>query len=111
MKKLPALLDSWKTDSFDDDLLRALQCLEPYHLPLKQVARYSGLFNQDSLQFSILNKNEYDDEIVIKLSLFYQEISTFCPCSGEEPENMDGHCELAMSIDKQDGNISFKIIA
>ena len=110
MIKLPALLDSWETIDFDGGLLKALSKLDPCQLPLKQLAQYSGLFDQDSLQFSILAKDENDEAILVKLSLFYQEISNPCPCSGEELENMAGHCELMLYLDKRDGSANLKIL-
>ncbi len=110
MKKIPSLLDFWGTPEFEQQLLEALKQLEPYHLPLKQVARFSGLFVQDTLQFSILRKNETDQNLLLKLSVFFQEISTMCPCSGQEPEKIEGHCEMEMLINKQDGLISFSIL-
>ncbi len=110
MKKLRALLEAWNTPDFEQELQQALKQLEPYHLPLKQVARFSGLFVQDTLQFSILSKKETTDYLILKLSIFYQEISTMCPCSGQEPEKMEGHCEMEMTIDRKDGLIGFTIL-
>ena len=109
MKKMPSLLQSWDTPDFEQQLLQALKQLEPYHLPLKQVAQFSGLFVQDSLQFSLLGKREDDQQLILKLSVFYQEISTMCPCSGQESEKIEGHCEMEMTVDKQDGTTAFFI--
>jgi hypothetical protein len=110
MKKLPELLKYWNTPDFEPKLFQALKQLEPYHLPLKQVARFSGLFVQDTLQFSILAKQETQQQLKLKLGVFYQEISTMCPCSGQEPEKMEGHVEIEMTIDRQHGLINFSIL-
>lgn len=110
MKKLPDLIKAWKTDHFDNDLMLALSNLEPYHLPLKQVAHFSGVFEDNSLEFSILKKHETDSDLHITVGIFYQEISSLCPCSGEEPEKVNGHCEMQMMIAKEDGLVTFSII-
>ena len=110
MKKLPKLLQSWGTPQFRQELLEELQQLEPCQLPLKQVARFSGLFEQDGLQFSLLSNNEDEQLLILKLSVFYQEISSMCPCSGQEIEKIDGHCEMNMTINRQDGTVEFSIL-
>ena len=110
MKKLPALLDLWNTPDFEKELQRALQQLGPDHLPLKKVANFSGLFVQDTLQFSLLKKQESDQSLILKLSIFYQEISNLCPCSGEEAETAEGHCEMQETIAKSDGLIDFNML-
>jgi len=110
MMQLPALLDSWNTADFESELKQALKQLDCADLPLKQVANFSGLFAEDSLQFSLLGKQETERNLTVKLSVFFQEISNQCPCSGAEPETMDGHCEMQMTIDKSDGSIGFAII-
>jgi len=103
MMQLPALLDSWNTADFESELKQALKQLDCADLPL-------GLFAEDSLQFSLLGKQETERNLTVKLSVFFQEISNQCPCSGAEPETMDGHCEMQMTIDKSDGSIGFAII-
>ena len=108
MKKLPALLELPGDSRFDEKLLMALSKFSASQLPLKQVAQFSGLFDQDSLQFSILAKDENDEAILVKLGVFYHEIANCCPCSGEEAQNMAGHCELLLSINKQDAAASFR---
>jgi len=110
MKKLPDLLKLWNTAEFEAKLLQALKQLEANQLPLKQVASHSGHFVQDTLQFSILRKQETNEQLILKLGVFYQEISNQCPCSGDEPETMEGHCEMRMTLDKADGLIDFAIL-
>lgn len=110
MLKLPALVTSWGQAGFDDELKQALAKLPADQLPLKQLAAYSGVFNEDGLQFSILNKDENDSQVLLKLGVFYQEIACPCPCSGEQPEYIDGHCEVMMQLNKQDGNTSFELL-
>lgn len=95
---------------FDNDLLEALKKLDPGHFPLKQLAQHSGLFEQETLKFSILNSTEQQHELLIKLSVFYQEISTTCPCSGQEAEKIDGHCVMLLTINKADALATFSII-
>ena len=104
------LLDFWNTPEFETELQLALKQLDVDHLPLKQIASFSGVFVQDTLQFSLLNKQESEQYLELKLSVFYQEISNQCPCSGDEPETEEGHCEMQMRIDKSDGSIDFAII-
>jgi hypothetical protein len=110
MKKLPALLKFWNTPDFEAELQQALMQLESNDLPLTQVASHSGHFVQDTLQFSILSKQETDEQLILKFGVFYQEISNLCPCSGDEPETMEGHCEMQMTLDKGDGLIGFSIV-
>ena len=110
MLNLNELLQSSDQVDFDQDLLSALSKLDPSHLPLKQLTQYSGLFDQDSLQFSILHKNETDKHLLVKLGLFYQEVSNACPCAGDEPEHIDGHCEMLLRIDKQLGTTDFSLL-
>lgn len=110
MIKLPALTKSWGQDNFDDGLQQALKKLPADQLPLKQLARYSGVFNEQSLQFSILNKDENDKNILVKLGVFYQELASLCPCSGEQPQSIDGHCEMMLCLNKQDGSTTFELL-
>jgi len=110
MLKLPALISSWGQAGFDDELKQALAKMPADQLPLKQLAQYSGVFNEHSLQFSILNQDENDTLILLKLGVFYQEIASLCPCSGEQPEYIDGYCEVMMQLNKQDGNTSFELL-
>jgi hypothetical protein len=110
MKNLSSLVNTWGTPQFQTCLLKALEQLEPDDLPLKQVAHFTGLFDQQSLQFSVLNTSESEQQIQVKLSVFYQEMATTCPCSGQEAEKINGHCEINMNIHKQDANVIFKIL-
>ena len=110
MMQLPALLDSWNTPGFETELQQALKQLECADLPLKQIANFSGLFAEDTMQFSLLDKQETELCLTVKLSVFFQEISSQCPCSGEDPETMEGHCEMQMTIDKRDGLVNFSIL-
>ena len=110
MNKLPELTNLWNTPDFDKTVLQALSKLEIELLPLKELASSSGLFVQDSLQFSILNKQATGNHLVLKLGVFYQEISSMCPCSGEDPETIDGHCEIKMTINKPDGLTHFSLL-
>jgi hypothetical protein len=110
MNKLPDLIKAWKTEHFDNDLLQALSKLPSSLLPLKQVARFSGVFEDNNLEFSILKKRETATNLQITLGVFYQELSSLCPCSGEEPEKVDGHCEMQILINKDDGAITFTVI-
>ena len=108
--KLPALLNSWNKPDFDALLLQALKQLDVDQLPLKQVANFSGVFAQDTLQFSLQNKHENEQHLIMKLGIFYQEITNLCPCSGDEPDTMEGYCEIQMMVDKSDGSIDFTIV-
>ncbi len=108
--QLPALLNSWNTPGFEAELQQALKQLACTDLPLKQVASLSGVFVEDTLQISLLNQQENERQLILKLSVFYQEISNLCPCSGEEPETMQGHCEMQMTVAKNDGSIDFAIV-
>jgi hypothetical protein len=110
MKKLPDLIKAWKTEHFDNDLLQALSKLPSSLLPLKQVARFSGVFEDSSLEFSILKKHETDSNLQITVGIFYRELSSLCPCSGEEPEKVDGHCEMQILISKDNGATTFTVI-
>ena len=110
MKKLPALIDSWNTPAFETELRQVLKQLEPAELPLKQVANFSGVFVEDTLQVSSLTEREEEQYLIFKLSVFYQEISNLCPCSGDEPETVEGHCEMQMTIDKSDGLVDFSVL-
>lgn len=110
MKKLPALIDSWNTPAFEAELQQALKQLKCTDLPLKQAAHFSGVFVEDTLQVSSLNARDEEQCLIMKLSVFFQEISNLCPCSGDEPETVEGHCEMQMTINKSDGLVGFSVL-
>ena len=110
MNEFATLISRWNTPDFEAELLRALKQLDTDDLPLKQLAQYSGLFDKNSLEFSVLSKRETEHQLIMKLGVFYQEISSMCPCTGDGPETAEGHCEMQMSIDKQDASVAFIIL-
>jgi hypothetical protein len=110
MTELTALLTSWNTPDFEAELQQALKQLDVNELPLKQVATCSGVFIQEGLGFSLLSTHENKQLLILKLGVFYQEISNLCPCSGDQPETVDGHCEMQMTINKSAGLIDFAIV-
>ena len=75
-------------DQTAENLLVDLQKLGSQKLKLNRYATASGLFNDDSLEFSI-SATQADH---YRASLFYQEYSNPCPCSGEESALIDGYC-------------------
>lgn len=92
---------NWLEDKSPANLLADMQQLDSRQLGLSHVARGSGLFVENSLSFSLLQSSESATVYAYRLGLFYEEVDTTCPCSGDEQTTLTGYCEMQLLLDPQ----------
>jgi hypothetical protein len=96
-----ATFRSWLHEKGPANLLADLQTLNSQQLGLSRVARGSGLFDDDSLSFSLLQSEVTETLCNYRVGIFFREIDTTCPCSGDEQSYLEGYCEMILHIDQQ----------
>ena len=94
---------AWQTALFESTLKTELSKLQAEDLSLQQETRYSGMFVPNSLEISLLSCNEQQQQLNIKVGIFFQEYMTTCPCSGEETEIYPGYSEKNLLLQLADG--------
>jgi len=104
------LFENWLNSSDKNDLLKALQKVSLDDVPLKLLAQHTGMFDDQSLQFSVLTISQNKSEQIIRLSLFFRELSNLCPCSGDDIEKHDGFCELLLTLNRHDRTAVFSLL-
>lgn len=70
-------------------------------LLLKTEMQYTGMLKPDGFSFSLMSTSENCDSITIRLGVYFEEMMTTCPCSGEEAEYANLFCNRALIIDKK----------
>mgnify|MGYP000908533633 CR=1 FL=1 len=98
----------WLNSQKPEDLLHALRQIPVSELPLKELAQYSGVFDQQSLKFSVLTTTFKHDQASARLSLFYQEFSNPCACSGDDAETIQSFCELSLTVDLKNHTVTLR---
>ena len=91
-----SLFPHWQTEASGQNLLTNLAALDSRTLKLTQFARGSALFDEEALAFSLLSEQRQETGLYFQLSLFYREMDTTCPCSGEENDWLEGHTLLRL---------------
>ena len=104
MIKLKKCLSLYPQESFKNVLLEEILADNIYNYLLKNEIQFTGVFNKDSLKVNLLSHDQDDQNITLNVNIFYQEVMTTCPCSGEEPELFNGYCEIILVIDKTDAS-------
>lgn len=108
MITLPAALNAWGSPDFSEVVKKELAALGPDGLSLVQHATVSGYFSDD-ISIMILNIQESEDAIAIKIGVLYTEIEP-AYCCPMIPMEHSGMCEMNVTIDKNTARMSLSSI-
>ena len=104
------VLECWGSDEFPQAFKQAIKSLELEELPLANCCNHSAVIDEDSIDVMILSSHETDDQIQIKIGVFFCEILSGCACS-DDPSQAEilenSHCELLVEIDRTNAQVKF----
>jgi hypothetical protein len=112
MFSLPQSRENWDTDAFDSVLKQELYSLDADMLPLQQGLRHSSYAVSDKLTITILNKNEDDENIIVKVGLFYNGIIAGCNCADDPTpvDEINEYCDALICINKQTAEATARLV-
>ena len=97
-----------ESDNLTDILCEQLKQLDIGLWQLNKDAMHSGMFDEDSLQFSILNTAFENNQVTIKTGIYISEAITPCPCAGEEVAYSELYCQRTITLDMLHQNFSIE---
>jgi hypothetical protein len=100
MSQLPKSLSAFGSSAFNQVLKRELADFKSGDFPLHKAITQGGLVDDKEISFSILNSIEKEQDIDVKLGVFFNEIVGGCSC-GDPPMQVTNYCELLIKINKQ----------
>jgi len=101
MFDLKASVENFPSESFPETLIKELSGLNIGTFTLDKFSSHTGYIDENSLEFSLLSLSSDDKLIYVNLGIYFQEYTTTCPCSGEQPMQAPGYCEQKLVIDRQ----------
>jgi hypothetical protein len=112
MTTLNLSLQAWNTATFTETLKQEICSLDEKSLPLQQGLRYSSIANAESLSVTILDVTADDNDIKVKVGLFYTGIIAGCNCA-DDPSPADEiteYCVAEFSINRTTAQTVIKLI-
>ncbi len=107
---------AWQSDNSFDDFNTALKneiaLLDSTLLPLQQGLRYSSYALDNKLSFTILSITTNEEDILVKVGIFYTGIIAGCNCA-DDPTPIDEyneHCDALFCINKKTAITSVALI-
>ena len=97
-----------ESDNLADILCEQFKQLDIGLWQLNKDAMHSGMFDEDSLQFSILNTEFKNNQVTIKTGIYISEAITPCPCAGEEVAYSELYCQRTITLDMLHQNFSIE---
>lgn len=107
---LPASVEHWGSPRFDSTLKAELRKLKRGTLPLTQATTQGGMVDDSDISVSVLKSSESNDSIVVRASVFFDEIVGGCNCH-DDPVSENAHCTLRVTIDKVTTLANFEVLA
>ena len=77
-------------------------------LPLQQGLSQGDIASEKPEKVSVINSDETDTQIIVKLGVYFTEIISGCSC-GDDPGMLNGYCEMQVAIDKLSGDADFPV--
>ena len=102
-------LKHWKSDSFVQSLKSELVKVDLDELPLLKATSHGGLISEKPISITVLKSMEDSEVIIIVVGLFFIELAPSCNC-GEEPMEVNGYCELKITINKSNAETHFILL-
>lgn len=103
MIELKNTLSAWHTDSFNRVLKNELEALESTQLPLRDgLTQGSHIAEDRGFKIMIINTQDDDQEIRIKIGVFFSSIIAGCACADDPTplDTCDEYCEFLLFVDK-----------
>ena len=103
---------AWQSDDFNAVFLKEIADLNPDFLPLQQGLRYSSYALSDNISSSILSVISENENILIKVGLFYTGVISGCNCA-DDPTPMDinnEYCDVLFYINKKTANATVTLV-
>jgi hypothetical protein len=107
--QLSQALRHWGTDSFGSILKAELENLPAGTLPLHQATSQGGMVDDSDISASILNSEANDNEIKIRVAVFFTEVIAGCNCN-DPPMEANGYCVLQVAIDRTSGAACITVV-
>ena len=104
MGQLPKSLGAFGSSSFNQVVKLELADFKSSDFPLHQATTQGGLVDDKDISFSVLSSIEKEQDIHVKLAVFFNEIVGGCSC-GDPPMQVSNYCELLLKINKQTSEI------
>jgi len=108
MPKFPNSLQAWGTDDFPRTLKNEIETMDTGILPLQAATTRGGLVDDADITAVVLKSTEEGQFIHVGVGIFFTEITAACSC-GEEPDAINGYCQLQVHIDKSSAEAEFHV--
>jgi len=112
MFNLPKSLNAWRSDAFNQILKKEICALSSNLLPLQEGLQHSSYAIADNLSLMVLSTTENDNNVQIKIGLFYSGVITGCNCA-DDPTPVDEiteYCDALIIIDKHMAEASISLL-
>lgn len=102
-------LNCWGTDLFSTQVVDEIMSLKTGVLPLQHGLTQGDMASEQPTKVAVINSHETSNIIEVKLAVFFTEIISGCSC-GDKPVDINGYCEMLLTIDKNTAAAAFCII-
>jgi len=112
MFKLPESLNAWHSDAFNQILKNEICALNPDLLPLQEGLQRSSYAVADNLSVMVLSTAEDENNLKIKIGLFYSGVIAGCNCA-DDPTPVDEiteYCDALVIIDKHTAEATISLL-
>ena len=92
----------WETPEFKPYCLAQLSAFAG-ELPLGQCCTHSSVIDPESISFRIINAQQQESSIGLKVGVFFEELLSGCACSDDPSQAMireNAYCEMQLSISR-----------
>ena len=112
MNKFTKTLLSWGTSEFNNTLTKEVLLLDKSKLPLQQALEQSSYVSESDFSIVILNTNETDTDIIVKVGVFFTGIIAGSCCSDDPTpvDELQEYCELEFKIDKETAEVTITLL-
>ena len=112
MFNLSESLNAWHSDTFNQTLNHEICALNPDLLPLQEGLQHSSYAIADNLSVMVLSAAENDNNLQIKIGLFYSGVIAGCNCA-DDPTPVDEiteYCDALVIINKQTAEATISLL-
>jgi len=110
---LPASLQAWGTERFDDTFKAEVEQLPAAALPLQKGLSLSSYVSDEPFRVMVIRRQEDTSALHIKAGIFYSGIIAGCSCS-DDPSPTDvqaEYCDLEFVIDRVTAEVEVRLLA
>lgn len=110
MAVMPRSLQAWGSENFQDTFKAEMEEFRQDVLPLRQTVGEGNTVYDGDLGVVVNGVDDDAEAIKVKAGVFFAEIVSCCSCGEGDPIE-EAYCEMAVSINKESGEVHFEVLA